>query len=127
MTTIRDVMTPAPIAVGPDHGLKRALELLIEHRISGLPVIDAGGRILGVLSEKDLLKLFSEPSARSVGEVMTPGPVTIDVNGALVEVFDCLMANDFRRVLVEEDGKLAGVISRSDLMPTILSVLAERG
>ena len=79
--------------------------------------------------------MFFNPFGRALaGDLTFPLPpgstvsgYALDVNGALVEVFDCLMANDFRRVLVEEDGKLAGVISRSDLMPTILSVLAERG
>lgn len=124
MATIREVMTPQPIAVQPHTRVGEALELLIEHGISGLPVVDANGRIVGVLSEKDLLKLFSEPECRTVGSVMTRTAMTIDVDAPIVEVFDCLMAYDFRRVLIEEQGKLVGVVSRADLMPTILTVLA---
>ncbi len=106
--------------------MREALELLIEHEISGLPVVDPDGRIVGVLTEKDLLKLFSEPRARTVGSVMTRIPMTIDVDEPLVEVLDCLMTYDFRRVLIQEQGKLVGVVSRADLMPAILSMLVER-
>lgn len=126
MATIREVMTPEPITVQPGSPVREALELLIEHEISGLPVVDPDGRIVGVLTEKDLLKLFSEPRARTVGSVMTRIPMTIDVDEPLVEVFDCLMTYDFRRVLIQEQGKLVGVVSRADLMPAILSMLVER-
>ena len=126
MTTIREVMTSEPITVRPDHSVRGALELLIEHGISGLPVVDGDGVAVGIVSEKDLLKLFSDPKARSVEAIMTRTPIAIDVDGSLVELFDCLMAHDFRRVLIEERGRLVGLVSRSDLMPAILSVLQER-
>jgi CBS domain-containing protein len=126
MATIREIMTPQPITVGPDSRVKRALELLIEHEISGLPVVDRDGRIVGILSEKDLLKLFSEPRAGTVGSVMTRVAMTFDVDAPLVDVIDCLMTYDFRRVLIHEQGKLVGVVSRADLMPAILSALADR-
>jgi CBS domain-containing protein len=120
-------MERRPIAVRPETPLKKALELLIENNISGLPVVNADGRIEGVLSEKDLLKLFYEPQARTVDAVMTRDPVTIDVDAPLVEVFDCLMAYDFRRVLIHDDAKkLIGLVSRADLMPTILDELIGR-
>jgi len=126
MTTIRDVMTHQPISVRPESSVEEALELLIQHGISGLPVIEADRRIVGVLSEKDLLRLFSEPGVGTVGAVMTPAPTAIDVEAPLVEVVDCLMANDFRRVLIHEQGRLVGVVSRADLMPAILSAIADR-
>ncbi len=126
MATIRELMTPDPITVRPDQPVKHALQLLIEHELSGLPVTDEKATILGVLSEKDVLKLFSEPEAPSVASIMTRDPITIDVGAELVEVFDCLMSHDFRRILISERGKLVGVISRADLMPAILAVLADR-
>jgi CBS domain-containing protein len=126
MKTIREIMQPEPIVVQPEGSVHHALELLIEHEISGLPVTDADGRIVGVLSEKDVLKLFYEPDAHTVGAVMTKDPIAISVDSPLVEVFDCLMANDFRRVLIHHEHKLVGLISRADLMPTILEALLER-
>jgi CBS domain-containing protein len=126
MKTIRDVMQPDPIEIRPDANLRGALELLIQNQISGLPVVDEAGRLVGVLSEKDLLKLFYELDTHSVESLMSRDPVSIPVEGPLVDVVDSLMANDFRRVFIHEDEKLVGLISRADLMPAILGALLER-
>lgn len=126
MKTIRDVMHADPIRVRRGEHLRRVLELLIEHQISGVPVVDESDRLVGVLSEKDLLKIFYEPDSETVESLMSPDPVAVPVDGELVEVVDQLMANDFRRVFVHEDGKLVGLISRADLMPGILQALLER-
>jgi CBS domain-containing protein len=126
MTTIREIMQTEMITVCAESPLQLALELLIEHGISGLPVIDADNKIAGVLTEKDLLKVFYEDHPETVADVMTRDPHAVSVDASLVDVFDCLMAYDFRRVLVHEHGKLAGLISRADLMPTILTALLER-
>ncbi len=126
MSTIREVMEPHPITVKPESPIKEALEILIEKEISGLPVVDENDEIVGILSEKDLLKVFYEPEDRTVGSIMTREPVTIAVDAPLVEVVDCLMAYDFRRVLIHEEGKLVGLVSRADLMPAILEALVER-
>ncbi len=126
MKTIRDVMQPDPIQVRSDQTLRQALELLIENGVSGLPVVDEAGRLVGVLSEKDLLKIFYETGASTVESLMSPNPVSFPVDGELVDVVDSLMANDFRRVFVHEGDKLVGLISRADLMPAILNALLER-
>lgn len=126
MKTIRDVMRADPFSITPAQPLHDALELLIENNISGLPVVDESGRLLGVLSEKDLLKILYEPGVHDVQSVMTHNPVSFDIDTELVDVVDCLMANDFRRVFIERDEKLVGMISRADLMPAILETLLER-
>lgn len=126
MKTIRDVMTPDPISTGPACALVDAVELLLEYEISGLPVVDAADMIVGVLSERDLLRAYGEADARTVGDLMTRDPISIAVDDPLVEVVDCIMSNDFRRVLIHEKGRLAGVVSRADLMPVILDLLRER-
>jgi len=126
MKTIQEVMRPAPIAVRPEDSVRQALELLIRYEISGLPVTDDGGRIVGILSEKDVLKLFYEPEARTVESVMTRDPTRVSVDSPLVDVVDFLMANDFRRVLIHDDDKLVGLVSRADLMPAILDALVDR-
>jgi CBS domain-containing protein len=125
MVTIRTLMTKEVISVRPDASVPEALRLLVDHEISGLPVVDEDLTIVGVLSEKDVLKMFYE-EADSVASLMTPNPQTLPVDAPLVEVFDILMANDFRRLLIHEKGKLVGVISRSDLMPVLLEALLER-
>ena len=126
--TVRMLMTADDlVAVGPETPLTEAAQLLIRHRITGLPVIDADGRIVGVITEFDLIRTAAEPHVpwRTVRQLMTPNPTTIHVDAPLSEVFDCLMTHTFRRVLIEDGGRLVGLISRSDLMPTILDHLTE--
>ncbi len=126
MKTIRDVMQSNPIRIRRGEALHRVLELLIEHQISGLPVVDDSGRLVGVLSEKDLLKIFHERDTHTAESLMSRNPVSISVDRELVDVVDSLMANDFRRVFVHEGEKLVGLVSRADLMPAILEALLER-
>ena len=126
MKTIRDIMTPDPIKIQPETSLRRAVELLIENNISGLPVVDADDKIVGVLGDWDLVKIFYPTGVQTVRTVMTHDPTTISVDEPLVEVFDYLMSHDFRRVLIHENGKLVGLVSRADLMPPLLDALLER-
>jgi CBS domain-containing protein len=123
---IRDIMSPLPVSVQPDWPVRRVLELLVEHEISGVPVVEGDDRIVGVVSEKDLLALFSQPEPENVAAIMTGDPIAVSVDAPLVDVVDCLMTYDFRRVLVHEKGKLVGLVSRSDLMPVILGLLLEQ-
>lgn len=97
----------------------------MNHGITGLPVVDADRRIVGVLSEKDLMRAFYE-DAQSVQALMTREPATVRVDAELVDVFDILMAHNFRRLLAEEGGKLVGLVSRADLMPVVLDALLNR-
>ena len=126
MMDIRAVMSAAPVTARREWPVGRVLELLIEHEISGLPVVDDENRIVGIVSEKDLLALFGAEAPPNVGAVMTRNPTAFAVDAPLVELVDCLMAHDFRRVLVHERGKLVGVVSRSDLMPALLEILRDR-
>jgi CBS domain-containing protein len=126
MKTIRDVMQPDPIKIRLDGSVQSALEMLIENKISGLPVVDESDRLVGALTEKDLLTIFFEADRQTVESLMSRDPVSFSVDDPLVDAVDMLMASDFRRVFVHEDGKLAGLISRSDLMPAILEALLER-
>ena len=124
--TVRETMTADLFVVKADTPVTEAARLLIDHRITGLPVVDDQNRIVGIVTEMDLMRTLGEPHRvwRSVGELMTPNPITIAASDPLHVAFDCLMTHSFRRVLVEEDGKLVGLISRTDLLPAILDHLA---
>jgi len=124
--TIRDVMEGDLATVPPECPLRPALRLMIESRISSVPVVDADGRIVGALNEKDLMKAFYDPDVASVSAVMTRNPVTIPIEAPLVDVVDQLMSSDFRRVLIHDNHRLAGVITRSHLMWALLEALEER-
>jgi len=123
--TVRDTMKRDLIVVRADTPVAEAARLLIEHHITGLPVVDAENNIVGVITEMDLMRTLGEPHRvwKTVHELMTPDPFTIAVSEPLHVAFDCLMTHSFRRVLIEDKGKLVGLISRTDLLPSILEHL----
>jgi CBS domain-containing protein len=123
---ILDVMEGELATVLPESPLRPALALMIENGISSVPVVDADGRIVGALNEKDLMKVFYEPDTNCVAEVMTRDPLTAPIDAPMVDVIDQLMSSDFRRVLIHEDHRLVGVITRSHVMPALLSALEEK-
>jgi CBS domain-containing protein len=126
---VREIMSTDLVVATPDMPLSQAARLLVENRITGLPVIDRGQHIVGVITERDLIRTVAEPheSWHTVEQLMTRAPYTVHVDAPIHEVFDCLMTHSFRRVLVEDGGCLVGVVSRTDLMPEILAHLIEGG
>jgi len=112
----------------PAMSLVEATQLLITNKITGLPVIDSQRHIIGVITEMDLIRVVANPHRKwsTVAQAMTPDPVTVDINEPLHTVFDCLMTHEFRRVFVKEQGRLAGMISRTDLLPCILDQLVKK-
>jgi len=121
--TISDVMQTQPVAVHIECTLDRALGIMVEHGINGLPVVDAEGRIAGILTEKDALKLFHQPDATHIASVMSLDPIAVPIGTPLVDVLDHFMATESGRLLIHEDGKLIGVVTRSQLIPKILELL----
>lgn len=123
---IVDVMEGELATVLPESPVAPAVALMIENRISSVPVTDADGRIVGALNEGDLMKVFYEPDTRCVADVMTRHPIVVSIDAPLVDVIDQLMSSDFRRVLIQENDRLVGVITRSHVMPALLSALEQR-
>jgi CBS domain-containing protein len=127
MKTARSVMKSDLITVRAGTPLSDAIRLLVEHRISGLPVVDDRQRLLGILTEKDLLRLLYEEQGafQRVEELMVSEVRSFQADDPLEQVCDCLMANHFRRVPILEGERLVGLISRADLMPTILEIASD--
>jgi CBS domain-containing protein len=111
--------------VGPDDTVGEAVGILAESHVYGLPVTDPRGRLLGVISASDVLRATAEcatPEERdrlfmetTVRELMTPQPVTIKPEADVREAAQQMLYLDIHRLFIEEDGKLAGVISQSDV------------
>ena len=125
MSEISDIMSTDVVAAGPDTTILEATNILVKHNISGLPVVDENKKLLGIVSEKDLLRLTyglkthsytSNDSPKTVQEVMTKEIVTFDEDDSLSDIIKCLMENNFRRVPILSDDKLVGIISRKDLL-----------
>lgn len=139
--TVRDVMTKSVITVGESTPLKDVARLLVDHGISGLPVLDDTGRAVGVISEADFLlkgsgaeavrrdrleRLFgpsqstrtrrAKLEARTAGEAMTSPPITIRASATMAEAARSMTSHAVNRLVVLDGDRLAGIVTRADLV-----------
>jgi len=124
MLRAKDLMTKNVISVKKDTPVLEAIKLLAEHDVTGVPVVEDDMTLIGVLSEKDLLKLFygSENAPdNTVEDFMTQPAIHFDENENFDEVCRCLLNHYFRRVPVTSNGKVVGIISRPDIIDYILT------
>ena len=122
---IRDYMVSDIVTVSPNMEIMRAMELLLERRFSGVPVVDEGGRLVGVLSKKDCLKAALNASYHQewggvVADYMSKSVETLDASLDLVSAAEWFLASHYRRFPVMEDGRMVGQISRADLLKALV-------
>ena len=125
MFRTKDIMTRGVICARPEMPIYDAVRLLAHRRITGMPVVDEELNLVGVLSEKDVLRMLydTEDSIdQQVSDYMNFGAVSLDINDTLIDLCDIMTQNIFRRVFITEEGKLAGVVSRSDVIHAILQI-----
>lgn len=105
------------VSIDRDEPVHKAIQLLLDKRVSGLPVTERGG-LVGILSEKDVLKLLYEQEYLPglVGDYMSGQIVAFDIEDPFPDIYDCLMRNAYRRVPILHQGRLAGMITRADLI-----------
>ena len=117
----RDYMSRHLVTLTPDMEVIHAVGLLVERHISGAPVLDRVGNLVGMLSEKDCMRIalaagyYGEWGGR-VEEYMRSPVVTIDADLPIVEVAQLFAEREYRRYPVVEDARLVGQISRSDVL-----------
>ena len=136
----KEVMETEVVTVREDTPVKEIAKLMLAREISGLPVVDEQGKVLGVVSELDLMRKQIKPNEPSIwtmlwgmdadrekkhrdsirkymgktaGDIMTAPAVTVDVSDSLEKVGNLMFNKQIKRVFVTDGGKLAGVISRS--------------
>ncbi|MBW8040123.1 MAG: CBS domain-containing protein [Planctomycetes bacterium] len=123
MFKAKDVMTKVVITVWPQMPIYDAIRTLANRNITGLPVVDADLTLIGILSEKDVLKTLyaSEGSPeQTVKDFMSTEVISFDANDSLIDLCDCLTKKNIIRVPITEGGKLLGIVSRSDVIRAIL-------
>lgn len=125
MNETKIIMTTNIVTVKSDTPIDKALELLVENNITGLPVVDDDRALIGIISEKDMLKLLPglEDESATVGDYMTKDITCFDQDEDLIAICECLMNNNFRRVPIVSNGKLVGIISRRDIIKYIIEPL----
>jgi len=142
-----DVMTREVISIDPDATVLQAARLMLQHHISGLPVVDKNGNLVGVLSEGDFLRRretkterrrsrwleflmgpgriaaeYSHSHGSKVSEVMTTDVQTVDVSTQLEDIVDLMERRRIKRVPVLCGGLMVGIITRSNLMHAMVSL-----
>jgi len=151
--TAGDLMTRDVAVVHPETSLLEAVKLMAQRHISGVPVVDDAGSILGMLSEGDLVRWhegYTERQARwldmladgfelapaflegiqeqrrKVKSVMSPGVTSVVEDTPARDVASLMYAKNIKRVPVVRDGKLVGIVARSDLIRALAEKLEER-
>jgi CBS domain-containing protein len=139
-------MTRRVISIAPDETVRHAVDLMLRHGISGLFVVDAKGTLAGVVTEGDLLRRdelgterhrpwwlrvlvspgrqaldFTRAHGRKVSDIMTPEVICVAIDTPLEDVVQTMEKQRIKRVAVTENGRMVGVVARSDLLRALLS------
>ena len=148
MLRVKDIMQTDVITVSQETEIVRATKILLENRINGLPVLDASGKLVGILCQSDLVaqqKKFPIPSlftfldgviattsmkqiekevqkiaATTVADAMTPDPVAVDPETDIETVATLMVDKNFHTVPVLDSGRLVGIVGKEDILRTLM-------
>ena len=134
MLTARDIMTRRPVALHFDASITDAIQVLLRRDVSGVPVVDSAGELVGILSERDCLRVMAvgeysatdEDRARSVAEFMNRPEYTVSPEVGLYSLADFFLTHHERRLPVIERGKLVGLVSRRDVLKGIRKMIRKK-
>ena len=149
MPTVADIMDRDPVAVRPEDSVERVIAVLKEHELPGVPVVNEGGRCVGIITENDLVLtgedadlhlphyvqlfgglVFLEPLRRfesrlrkavaaTARDMMTEDPVTIDASASVRDAARLIADTHHNRLPVTEHGRLVGVVTRVDVLQAL--------
>jgi CBS domain-containing protein len=144
------IMTRSVITIAPDVTILEAATTMLRHHVSGLPVVDAAGKLVGIVSEGDFVRrseigtqrkrgrwlkfLLGAGSAatdyvheygRKISDVMTSEPLTITEDATLEEIVNVMETNGVKRLPVMKGDKLVGIVSRANLLQAVASLARE--
>ena len=142
----RDVMVSPVVTVKPDSSVREAARIFLERRISAVPVVDDAGKLVGIISEGDLMRRseagterrrswwlnaftsdetlaaeYTRAHARKVADVMTPDVITATPDTPLQDIAALLEKNAIKRVPIVEKDRLVGILSRANLVQAVAS------
>jgi len=123
MLPLKSIMTIGVITVKSDTPIYEALYLLSKNKISGIPVVDDEEQVIGVLSEKDVLKILFDKKLdvkSTVDDYMSRDIICFSEEDSAIDVCKFFIRSNIRRVPIIKGNKLVGIISRADIIPLIL-------
>ena len=121
---VKDYMSASLVTFTPDMNVLAAIHSMIENRISGAPVVDEHGNLVGLLSEKDCMQValnagYHGEYGGRVGEFMTHEVHTVDADTSILEVAKLFLEQNLRRYPVMEGNRLVGQVSRRDVLKAL--------
>lgn len=142
---ISELMSRDVVTASPGNSVKRAAELMLTHSVSGLPVVDDGGALVGMITEGDLLaravhaldgssalpvapvraRVFLKERAWQVADVMTADPVVVSPDCDVHDVVRLMRAHVIKRIPVATERRLVGIVSRADILRMIVAAPRE--
>ena len=128
MLEAKDIMTRNVVCIKKNTPVVDAIRLMSKKNITGIPVVEDDNTLIGILSEQDVLRLlhtYEDEKDRTVYDFMTQPAVHFEEEEPLLDVCYCLRDNSIRRVPITSNGKVVGVISRSDILKCILQLWDE--
>ena len=130
--TVSDIMTSQLVIFSPEQSIHEVMRAFIKHRISGGPVVDETGKLVGVISEADCMKEISDSRYfnlpildKTVAHFMTSEVDTIDANKTIFEAASMFFKTTRRRFPVLDKNRLVGQISRKDIVVATLNVKSQ--
>lgn len=133
MLTARDIMTRKPVTLRPDASITDAIRVLLKKDISGVPVVSEEHVLVGILSERDCLRVIAvgqyssidHDHTRAVSEFMSEPRYTVLPEAGIYSLADFFLTHHERRLPVIEDGKLVGLVSRRDVLRGIRKMIRQ--
>jgi CBS domain-containing protein len=124
MLKAKDVMTKEVITISSDATLADAIELLMAKEISGMPVINSKGEMIGIISEKDILNFAFSGNLHNtkVKEAMSKNVTSFPPDADVDSIALAIGHRQFRRVPIVEEGKVVGIVSRRDIIRVALKI-----
>jgi CBS domain-containing protein len=127
--TVADYMTKrlVTLTLTKDTNVIDAIKKLLDHKITSAPVIDSKGRLIGMFSEKDGVRLFLESvynqgMSGKVGEYMTTETISVEATSSIVDLAEKFEKSSIRSFPVFQDGEFVGVISRVDVLRALVAI-----
>lgn len=122
--SVKDFMAQKLVVFKPDMDIYNAIDELVKAGISGAPVVDEDGKLIGIISQKDCLRVlangvFHDNPAGTVDQYMTEAVMSIGSDMDIFTVADLFLNNVYRRIPVVDDGYVVGQISRRDVLRAI--------
>lgn len=144
------IMSTEVITLSPETSVADAINVMLAHHVSGLPVVDSDGRLVGILSEGDFIRRaktgtqrkrgrwlallagadrvaldFTREHGRNVGDIMTQNPVAIAEDTPLEQIVAIMQRRSVKRLPVLREGKVVGMVTRADFLPAIANLARE--